>query len=273
MKYKLIASDFDGTIYDGEKVEERTLDAIRRYREAGGTFVISTGRIFTSILQWLPKLGVDKPLIACQGGVVYDGTTGAALKRFPLDNAIAERVLKYLEEKGEVCHCYTDEHYYVEKKNPRTDVYSAYCNVAPVYSGEPLSTYAARFNGLNKIMGIVTFTDMAERIKEIQDIVGDMADVSQSSPVFLEVVARTAGKGNALKWLAENFGFKREEVVAVGDNLNDVSMIKYAGLGVAVANATEPTKEAADYITGDVHTGVADLIDKILAEEDLPLRR
>jgi Cof subfamily protein (haloacid dehalogenase superfamily) len=87
--------------------------------------------------------------------------------------------------------------------------------------------------------------------------------VVKSAPYFLEVLNKQAHKGAAVKNLAEHLGIKQEEVMAIGDNENDLTMVEYAGIGVAMANATENVKNAADVLTAsNEEDGVAEVINK-----------
>ncbi len=268
MKYKLIASDFDGTIYDGEHVPPRVVDAIAAYRRAGGKFVVATGRIFESIRKKVPTLGADDELIACQGAALYSTATGKVLKRFPLPYALAKKAVDFYEANGDVCHAYADHEFYVAAPNDYSATYAAYCEVTPTYLGCPLSGFLPKMEAINKIIAIIDADKIDDRIKELSDLLGEEAEVTKSAPMFLEVTSAKAGKGNCLVALAEMLGIPLDEVVAVGDQLNDLSMIKAAGLGVTVENGIDVIKQNADLVLPSVKDGgVADLIEKILRDE------
>jgi len=268
MKYKLIASDFDNTIYDGREVSPRVLRAIADYRRAGGKFVVATGRIFESIRKKMPLLEADDEVIACQGAAIYNVRTGEVLGRFSLPIDIAQKVVDFYEANGDVCHAYADREFFVEKENDFSKVYAEYCEVTPHYLGYPLSRHLSEMPAINKVISILPEDMIDGRLEEVAALLGDRAEVTKSAPMFLEVTSSKAGKGNALISLAEKLGIPIEETVAVGDNLNDLSMIRAAGLGVAVGNAVPALKEAADLVIPSVaEGGVADLIDRILRDE------
>ena len=267
MKYKLIASDFDSTIYDGKEIPPRVVKAVAEYRRAGGRFVVATGRIFESIRKKIPLLDADDNVIACQGAALYSMRTGEVLTRFPLPPDVAKKVVAFYEAHGDVCHAYADREFYVAKENPMSEVYAAYCEVTPTYLGYPLSEYLPKMEATNKVISILPVDVIDDRLKEISALLGDSAEVTKSAPMFLEVTSSMAGKGNCLIALAKRLGIPMEEVAAVGDNLNDLSMVRAAGLGVAVDNAVLALKEAADLVVPSVTKGgVADLIEMILNE-------
>ena len=268
MKYKLIASDFDNTIYDGTEVHPRVLRAISAYRKAGGKFVIATGRIYESIRKKMGMIGADDELIACQGAALYKASTGEVLDRFPLPPEIAKKAVDFFEARGDVCHAYADKEFYVAEKNPSSDLYAAYCEVTPTYLGYPLSEFLPKMIATNKIISILDPAIIDGRLKELSAFLGSEAEVTKSAPMFLEVTSAKAGKGNCLIALANRLGIPVEETVAVGDNLNDLSMVRAAGLGATVENGVPALKKAADIVLPSVKEGgVADLIEKILRDE------
>jgi Cof subfamily protein (haloacid dehalogenase superfamily) len=111
--------------------------------------------------------------------------------------------------------------------------------------------------------------DEPHRILELKDefskILGDEIEITTSKPEYLEFTHRDATKGKALEYLAVAKGIVKEDIIAIGDSFNDISMIQYAGLGVAMGNAPAEVKEYADYVTGtNDEDGVAQVIDKFV---------
>lgn len=268
MKYKLIASDYDNTIYDGERVSPRVKKAIADYRQAGGKFVVATGRIFESIRKEIPSLGADDEVIACQGSAIYSASSGLAIERFPLPPEIARLAVSFFESKGDICHAYADREFFVAEKNPFSEEYADYCRVRPTYLHRPLSTFLAEMGVTNKIISILGLSEIDQRMTELSALLGKEAEVTKSSPIFLEVTSSKAGKGNCLLALANRLGIPVEETVAVGDNLNDLSMITAAGLGVSVGNGVPALREKARLVVPSVQEdGVAELIERILSDD------
>jgi len=268
MKYKLIASDFDNTLYDEIALSPRAIKAIADYRAAGGKFCVATGRIFPAIRPFLPQIGADDEVIACQGSAIYYASTGEVIKKFALDHATAIKAATYFEERGDVCHAYDDAHFHVARENPLSKMYGEYCNMSPAVEGRPISSYIREMPAVNKVIGIVSEDTIDAKVEELRALIGNEAEVTKSAPMFLEVTSLHAGKGNALKYLAEYLSIPISETVAVGDNLNDLSMVQAAGLGCAVDNAIPYLKERAGLVLPSVYEdGVATLIERILADE------
>lgn len=268
MKYRLIASDFDNTLYDEVALSPRVIKAISDFRAAGGRFCIASGRIFTAIRPFIAPVGADDEVIACQGSAIYYASTGELIHKFALEKDVAVRAARFFEEKGDVCHAYDDRHFHVEKENPLSAMYAEYCKVEPAVEGKPISRYILEMPAVNKVIGIVSEDTIDAKVEELRALIGENAEVTKSAPMFLEVTSLQAGKGNALEYLAKHFGIPLSETVAVGDHLNDLSMVLKAGLGCAVENAIPELKKSADLILPSVYEdGVAVLIERILADE------
>ena len=155
MKYSLIASDFDGTIYNGKEVSARVQKAIADFRKAGGTFVISTGRIFPSIRKLIDSVGADNYCVACQGSAFYKVDSGEPIRRFPLPHEVAIKAFRFFEEKNYVFHVYSDKEFFVKEENPLSRAYSEYCAVEPTFLNAPLSAALPSSFCPNKIMSII----------------------------------------------------------------------------------------------------------------------
>ena len=265
MKYKLITSDYDNTIYDGERVSPRVLRAIAAYRRAGGRFVVATGRVFESIRPEVSRIGADDEVIACQGSAIYRASTCDVLERFPLSPDVAMKAVRFYEDRGIVCHAYLDREFFVAEKNDLSEAYADYCRVRPTYLGRPLSEFLPEMTATNKVIAILGISEIDTVMSELQGVLGPTAEVTKSSPIFLEVTSAKAGKGNSLVALARHYGIPLEETVAVGDNLNDLSMVRTAGLGVSVGNGVPELKAAAKLVVPSVtEDGVAVLIEKVM---------
>ncbi len=267
MKYRLIASDFDNTLYDEVALSSRALKAIAEYRAAGGKFVIATGRIFPAIRPFIDKVGADDEVIACQGSAIYHASSGEVIKKYALDKDTAVAAARFFERNGDVCHAYDDAHFHVAQENPLSKMYGEYCGLKPAVEGLPISEYIREMPVVNKVIGIVSEDTIDAKVEELRALIGKDAEVTKSAPIFLEVTSHEAGKGNALEYLANYLSIPISETVAVGDHLNDLSMVLRAGLGCAVDNAIPELKERADLVLPSVFDdGVAVLIERVLAD-------
>ena len=198
MKYRLIASDFDNTLYDEVALSPRALKAIAEYRAAGGKFVIATGRIFPAIRPFIDKVGADDEVIACQGSAIYHASSGEVIKKYALDKDTAVAAARFFERNGDVCHAYDDAHFHVAQENPLSKMYGEYCGLKPAVEGLPISEYILEMPVVNKVIGIVSEDTIDAKVEELRALIGKDAEVTKSAPIFLEVTSHDAGKGNAL---------------------------------------------------------------------------
>ena len=275
MKYKLIASDFDGTIYTSDyKIAAGTADAIRDYKAAGGIMMISTGRLYKSIKQHFPALGIDSGLaIVEQGSNVVDIATDKVVLSYNIDSDLAVSCLKDIEKvDGYTGMIYYEGNCIAPERNRVIDFFESIIQVKINYVGMPISEYVEK-NGIcpTKVLGIAFPGKQGNWANVWEKMYEGKLTFSRSNGILVEVVNKASGKGNALKYVAEEvYGIKRDEVIAIGDADNDTTMIRYAGLGIAVGNAMDTLKAVADVIedTND-NSGVAKIIRKYGLGEEL----
>ncbi|MGI6701734.1 MAG: Cof-type HAD-IIB family hydrolase [Christensenellales bacterium] len=271
MKYKLIASDFDETFYSGETpfIPDENKRAVRKYIEAGGKFILSTGRMFRSIRPFALELNLTGEIIAYQGAAVYDIDTSELLMHIPIGVTDAAEILAYIESSGFHCQIYYNDIYYVSRENAYTEYYSKYCNIPVNVAHMPLNEYVLRHNiNPTKIMVVTDRDKLIGFYDKTVDKYYGRYGFARSSNKFMEVTSPVANKGVGLKFLLERYGINRSESLAVGDSLNDIPMIRYSGLGVAVGNAMDEVKAAADYITvNSSENAIARIIKMVMRDE------
>lgn len=278
LKYKMLVSDMDYTLLNKEKkISERNREAIRRAIEKGVHMIVATGRIYTSAKVYAKLLGVSTPIIASNGAIIREAAFNSPedTERTIYMNILrAEAVLdmiKLSHKYGLVCHFFTEDTIYAERMASISLRYTEWNK----YLGKEDQVKIRIVDDMEKAfmqdkIEILKAVVVDEDSAKIQGLRKDIeatgiVSVSQSMKNNLEVMNRGVTKGNAVKRLAEMLGIDREEIIAIGDNENDISMIEYAGLGIAMANAEESLKNAADYITGDYQEdGVAEAIEKFI---------
>lgn len=270
MKYKLIVSDFDGTLLrSDDTVSPATKETIARYIRAGGTFTISTGRSHSSIARRLPDAGLDGldiPILSLQGSMAVNARTGEELFVRYLDSAVAARFVALCERDGVYCHIYTKYEIFTEKACEQSRYYERMVGV-PVQAVGPLSRFMAGRSDFVKILAVCDMADTERLAAKLSVEMGDSAQVFTSSRHFAECIPADSGKGAGLKRAAALLGIDVADVIAVGDEMNDLSMIETAGLGVAVANAREPLRRAAQYVTAaNDDDGVRKIIERFCPE-------
>lgn len=266
MKYKMLVSDFDGTLFRSDySVSERTVEAIKKFEEAGGKFFIATGRLFCAINKYAEMLGAKSEVVTHQGGAIYDVNTMQKVYSKNIDEAVAFKIYQYLYNKYPECSIpimfYNDD-CYAKENNPHIKIFTDIVKVNAKFVGSNLDEYV-KINNINpdKILCLVSPERGREITIDLREKFKDYVNVNQSHSTLLEIVNVNASKGNAVKWLSEKYGIQREEIICIGDAENDNSMLIYAGLGVAVGNAMDVTKDIADFVadTND-NDGVAKVI-------------
>lgn len=265
MKYKLITLDIDGTLINSDGImTPETVAAIRRCRDAGVMVTISTGRPIQGVRDFIDELKLDAPIITYNGAMIVDAATGGILFEERMLRRDAEQVLRLGREMDTTIIAWSNNELYVNKINDRTDDYKKLSGNEPVVFSD-----ADRIldQGITKIIWI----DDVDRIEAfkmgIKGIVNDSVTYCTSQPHFLEFFSSSVSKAVALEFIGRRYGIRREEMIAIGDGFNDLSMIEYAGLGVAMGNAAEGVKERADYVTAsNDEDGVAKVIYRFVLE-------
>lgn len=266
MNYDLVVSDFDGTLRrSDDTISERTVRAIADYTAAGGTFAVSTGRAYASIVQRLEELGLrgSFPVMSCQGALMRDSLSGETLSAIPLEKSAAVEFLRRAERMGLTAQFYTAEKIYAPALNEINRTYFERNRLLPEEVG-CVSDYAEKTDEpILKVLCMIDPADRARVLGEMQGIAGARAVASHA--MLIEAVSDKAGKGKGLELACRRLGVDISRSVAIGDELNDIDMIRAAGLGVAVGNAVPECKRAADVIVADCdHDGVAELLETIL---------
>jgi Cof subfamily protein (haloacid dehalogenase superfamily) len=273
--YKLMAVDIDGTLLDSEgRLTGETEKAIKLGLEKGLIFTISTGRPVQGVQAIIDRFDADLPVIAYNGAMVILGRSREILYKCSMNPEDAMGIIS-LGEKYDTCVLvWVDSKLYANNLCERAYEYSKISGVAPVLM-ENAGSIAAQ--GVLKILWYDTVEAIEEYRKDIDryferdkcHISRDNINYHTSRPYFLEFVDKKASKARAMEKLGEFFGVDRSEMIAVGDGFNDLSMIEYAGLGVAMGNAHIKIKEKADYVTlANDENGVAHVIYKFILAND-----
>lgn len=266
INYGLIVSDFDGTLIDGKhRVLPEVREKISDYIACGGIFAVCTGRMLRSILPQVRSLGLKGLVVAYQGTVIADIESGEFLKRGGISTQDCVRICKTLEGLECTFNVYADENLYtnIPKDNEYLKLYEKITGVEGIYV-DKLSEFVKE-KGLfcQKVACLVMPKKREQLYNTLARLLASEFDVTCSADCLVEVSPFSDDKGGALKFLAEHYKIPLGKTVAVGDNLNDLSMIKAAGMGVAVGNAVPELKLAADFVSVSNDEGaVAKIIDK-----------
>lgn len=263
----LIVSDFDGTLIDdNQRILPEVRAAIEKYVAAGGVFAVCTGRMLSSILPQVRALGLKGLVIAYQGTVIADIESGKIIKTGGIDYKNAVDVCKQIENLGFGINIYSDEKIYTTYPidNPYLQRYERIIGVKAIHIDRAASEFIEKNEmQCQKILSIVAENEREALFTELGKRLGDRFDVTCSATVLVEVSPLGDNKGEALKFLANYYNVPIEKTVAVGDNLNDLSMVVVAGVGCAVGNAAQPLKDAANFISVTNNEGaLAQIIEK-----------
>ena len=267
--YKLIATDLDGTLLDPDRnISEANADSIKTAMSHGMHFVIATGRPIEGILHIAGKLDLVRPgqyAIGFNGAVVYELNPLRQIYSCCISGKEVKQMALKAEELNVNYHAFsTTRGLLASKPNQWTDVEMTLNKIGCTmldFSTIPDDEEFQKF----------MFCGSAEEVQGIMkdvDVYRSDYTVTRSAFCFLEVLNIQASKGNGLRHLCEIIGIDRTETVSFGDEQNDISMIEYAGLGVAMANAVPEVKKAADLITeSNVNDGLAKVVDRIVADQ------
>ena len=264
MRYKLFLSDFDGTLVRADgTVSEENRRAIGAYRRAGGIFTVVTGRMMTSILPRLHELGLDGGLaVAYQGAMISDVRTGKVLKQsgFSMDHAL--KCIRYFEKCGYHVHVYTGDTFYSNMDDEPLHVYEQICRVKGKIEPNLSDMVSAKSLNVIKVLAMVDASDR-DRVKAAAEReLGDEFFVTCSSPYLVEVMPKGQNKAGAVDFLSEYYRIPKEEIAAIGDQLNDLPMLERAGGRFAVFNAETELKNHATVVASCEENGVAEALMK-----------
>lgn len=265
MRIRLVAVDLDDTLLDsGLKISPECRQSLTEVRKMGVHITLATGRMFCSARPYALELEMDVPLITYQGALVKNAVSEEVLYFCPVPCDLGYRAAREVREKGFHYQTYYDDRLYMERLTPEGEAYARLAGVEPVIEPALLDLIKTR-----EPTKIVIINNDAGRLRQLQAYLtgklGPVAHITLSKPNFLEVMNPEATKGKALQKVAEYLGIDRSEVMAIGDSYNDLDMLTWAGIGVAVGNAHEEVKAAADFVTAsnDEH-GVAEALHRFI---------
>lgn len=258
---KLIAIDIDGTLLnEHHMLAPEVKAALQKKSQEGVKIVLCTGRPILGVQQYLEELGFTGPedyVITFNGALAQKVKSGEILAHHTLNIEDYYKMHRLALELNVHMHTETTEAMYTSNKDisPYTVLESGMTNM-------PLHYCTAEEMDRNLIISKMMFIDEPDFLQKVQAAVPqtylEEYEFVKSTDFFLEILNKKATKGNALKDLAESLGIQREEVMAIGDNMNDMTMIEYAGIGVAMGNAIPELKAVANQVTKtNAENGVA----------------
>lgn len=255
--YRLVATDLDGTLLGVDKRPTKgVVDALRRANEQGAHIAIASGRMTCTQRDLIKDMGLDCSIISYNGSVVVQ-EDGSSVET-DIDVDIMRDVIGYCYDHGRYVQTYHGDTILTDCDSPmlRSDMDS---RSAEICFGDLLKM------DLSPAPKIVIIADPSETSGIIDDIsaMHPSLSVTQSGAYVIEVMPKGVDKSHGLRMVCEHLDIDREDVIAFGDNKNDIAMIEWAGTGVAVANAVDELKDVADIVSkGEMSDGVQEILDK-----------
>ena len=264
-KRKLFAVDIDGTLcVAGQEIPSEVIESLRRCVELDVSVVFSTGKKFVSIQTLCENIGIDGPVITCNGAIVIEASTQRVLFSHFLFETMYRKIISALADDGRKdIAIFTDQDIACTSVNLASRLLSCI--------NEPTTRFASSLLSLSSenVAKILIAFEGPETLRSVYDSYshryGQDCSIAITSERFLEFMSINASKGKALLRVAESIGIAREDIVCLGDSDNDLSMCEVAGLSVAVANASSSVLEAADVVVPSAsECGVVKVIDDLI---------
>lgn len=265
MKYKALALDLDGTLTDSNKrLSEYNKEAVIKAADAGVKIILASGRPLFGITPIAEKLELEKHggyILAYNGGNIKDCKTNELIYSNLLPDECVHDICELAHDNGVYALTYYEDAIVAESDSDEYVLREAKCNNAQIKKVNNLESFVTY--SVAKFLVVGEHSRLIPVQKELLKRHGSVLNAFYSEDYFLEVVPKTVAKDKALEELLKLLGLKREELIACGDGMNDIPMLKYAGLGVAMENAYPDVKACADEIApSNDDDGVAKIIAK-----------
>lgn len=286
---KLVAIDLDGTMLNQYGiVTQKTKNSIKKAQENGIEIMIASGRPIDSVKTISKEIGSENYFISGNGSIIYDIKKDEIIYENVLKKQKALEIIKICEENSIFYNVYTEKEiiaknlqynvlYYHKENLTKSEEDKTHVNIV-----EDIYDYIEKTD--SKVLKVMIcdkhqtiFNAIIRKLKEVDDI--EVLEVSHMSrkiirqgteeiPIeyfYTEISAKNVDKWTALEFLKEKLQISSEEIVAIGDNVNDKKMIEKSGYGIAMGQSAPQIKEIADYVTdSNVDDGVANALDKLL---------
>ena len=268
MKYKIIALDIDGTLVSSQhKLLPETRDALLKAQEKGLKVILASGRPTPGMMELAKELKLEVFggfILSYNGGQITNVKTKEVIHEVILTPDEAHEIYDCAKENGLNIMAYDGGDIISEGHDEYVQLESD-INMMPLKLADNFKE--AVVNNTIKTLTTGAPNVIAEVEQHYIERFGDRFSICRSMPFFLEVMPQGINKAATLARLLEALNLTSDDLVACGDGFNDVEMIKYAGLGVAMANAVDAVKDVADYVTkSNDENGIVDVIQKLILD-------
>ena len=269
---KLLVLDIDGTIAgESNEIREPVRRAICEAKAQGVQVAIATGRMYRSALRFHQEVGSTLPLLAYQGAWIQDPITQQLHRHWPVSKQTAQQLLDYFEQPQlrELLsvHFYINDQLYVRELTPETQIYSERSGIEAIAVGDLRQVLT---HEPTKVLALSDDTDVIDQLLGTLRLQYTPAELylTKSVATFFEATNPFVNKGAGVRYLAEELlGIGAANVMTIGDNFNDVEMLEYAGIGVAMGNAPAEVKAIAQWVAPSVEQdGAAAAIEEFVLQ-------
>ena len=256
----------DGTLLnDNKEITQPNLLAIKRALAEGIKFVLATGRMFEAAVPYAQVLGLDLPLIAYNGALVKECQSQKVLQETFMAEDVTFEILHYCQQKRLHVQAYWGGEVHTDRLNDDSRWYSQIIKKPVLEIGEELFTKKHR---VYKLLVMTQPEHLQGVWQEIEERFKGKVELTSSAQNFLEIITPGINKWHAVHFLSKLWRIRKDEIMCVGDGLNDLAMIENAGVGVAVSNSHPLLLQHAKFVVGDNnHAALAQAIQIALDRE------
>lgn len=277
MRWKILALDLDGTVMaEGERISPAVLESLRAAEQRGVRVVLATGRADGPARRYVAQLGLTTPIICYHGAMICDPQTGHVIHEELMPAELAARVMEWGHQRDRHLLLFADGRLWIREMRYAQEIYDRWMGL-PLQE-RPALEQALRAGEIQRVHKLIDLIPESESESQSlapawREAFGGALQVMRSHSRFIELTPLHASKGRALAWLAQRWGVPRAQVIAVGDAENDLSMIEWAGLGVAMGQAAAYIRAAADWVAPSVEEdGVAEVVRRFVLNGGHPSR-
>ncbi len=267
---KVLVLDIDGTLTNSKKqITENTKKSIIHIMEEGHIVMLASGRPTPGMRKYEKELELEKYggyLLSFNGARIINCRTGDIVFQKTLPPVILPGLYKFADENNCGLMTYLSDNIILGTRSDE------YVELEAKINGMPIKEVANLLSFVDFEMNKCLMTAPIEKApafeEKLNEMYGDIISVYRSEPFFIEIMPKGVDKASSLNRMLAAVGLKRDNVICCGDGFNDMTMIRYAGIGVAMANAQEKVKQAADFITdSNDEDGIVKVIKKFILNE------
>jgi Cof subfamily protein (haloacid dehalogenase superfamily) len=265
MTYKMIVLDLDDTLLrDDHSISDRTKHVLMEAQKLGVKVVLASGRPTSGLKHIAEELELAEYgsfILSFNGGKILNCQTYQELFSSTLTPEAVHNLYKISRREGVYIHTYVGDDIITEDENPFTTIESE-------LTGLPITVVDKFVDAVTEPVVKVLMVEKPDRLIQVEKkLQAELLEFSvmRSKPFFLEFTEKGVTKGTSLHQLIQHCGIKQDEVIAIGDSYNDLAMIEFAGLGVAMGNAPDDIKNIADFVTDtNMNDGVAKVVEEFI---------